>query len=230
VVVALADEARSLLGRRIRPGTMVAAGPARRVIVCGMGPQAAERAARQLADTGVRALAVFGIAGALDPALASGDLLCPAEILDESGIRYYADSAWNTRLRLRHPALVGSPDLLLTVREPLLDPRAKAGAHSRFGAAAVDMESAAVALVAKERGLPLLVIRAIADTAGDAIPAGLAGAVDRYGRPRMIALLLALLRQPRLLAQLPKLANAMHLANGALRSVAAASADLAWQD
>jgi nucleoside phosphorylase len=228
VVVALAAEAQALVRRRYLLGVVEQAAPGVRVLVCGMGPRAAADAAATLAQGGVAALAMFGVAGGLDPALAPGALLAPAEVIDEQGLRYATDAAWRARLIARFGA---APDErpLLTVESPLLGPQDKRLALQRWGAPAVDMESAAVARIARARKLPFLALRAVADAAGDRIPGPLAAAIDRYGRPRTLALATALLRNPGLLAELPHLASTMNRASAALRrAVQAAGPGLAY--
>lgn len=228
MVVALAAEAGVLAGRRLRPGMVERLEAGVLVQLCGMGPAAAAAAAQALADAGASALAVFGVAGALDPGFAPGTLLCPAQIVAEDGDHYAVDSAWRFRLAGRLGESL-SDRTLLTVRLPLLTPQAKAEAQRRFDAVAVDMESAAVAGVARSRGLPLLVLRAIADGAGDSIPGPLADAIDRWGRARPLAVAAALLRQPPMLLRLPRLAGTMNRATVALRSaIRASGADLAY--
>lgn len=222
VVVALAAEARALVRRRYLLGVVEPAAPGVRVLVCGMGPRAAGDAAATLAQGGVTALAMFGVAGGLDPALTPGTLLLPAEVLDEQGARHATDSAWRTRLAAK---LGAAPDQrpLLTVESPLLGPQDKRLALQRWGAPAVDMESAAVARIARARKLPFLALRAVADAAGDSIPEPLAAAIDRYGRPRNLAMAAALLRNPGLIAELPHLASTMNRASAALRRVVQAA-------
>jgi uridine phosphorylase len=228
VVVALAAEAQALVKRRYLMGVVEQAAPGVRVLVCGMGPRAAGDAAATLAQGGVSALAVFGVAGALDQALPSGALLTPAEVLDEQGLRYATDAAWRARFGARLGAAAEQRPLL-TVELPLLTPQSKREAQQRWGAAAVDMESAAVARIARARKLPLLVLRAVADAVDDSIPEPLARAIDRYGRPRPMAMASALLRHPGLLPGLPRLAATMSRASGALRRAAqAAGPDLAY--
>jgi adenosylhomocysteine nucleosidase len=91
------------------------------------------------------------------------------------------------------------------------------------------MESAAVARIARARKLPFLALRAVADGAGDSIPEALANAIDRYGRPRNLAMVSALLRNPGLIAELPHLASTMNRASAALRrAVQAAGPALAY--
>jgi adenosylhomocysteine nucleosidase len=221
VVVALAAEAQALTPAKPRLGQIEDLGGGVRRHVCGMGPEAAAAAAIELVRSGVAALAMFGVAGALDPALASGLVLCPSEVLDDTGRSYACDGVWRSRLVIRLGSLIELRDApLLTVREPLLTPEAKAEARRRSGAAAVDMESAAVAAVAQDAGLPFLAVRAIADGAADSLPPALTGAVDRWGRPRALGVAGALLRHPQLIARLPHLAATMNLAIAALRQVA----------
>jgi adenosylhomocysteine nucleosidase len=223
VVVAMAQEARLLAGRSFALGAIETVPEGTRVLVCGMGPRAAAAAAQSLIDAGVAALAMFGVAGALDPALTSGDLLCPAAVLDESDVRYVIDTAWRARLAVKLSGTVLSDGLLLTVHDPLLTPQSKADAYRRLGAVAVDMETAAVAAAAAVAGLPFLALRAIADGAADSIPTALAGAIDRWGRPRPLAMAGAFLRHPGVIPQLPRLAASMSKASAALRGVAQAA-------
>lgn len=231
VVVALAAEAQALAAGRLRLGAIEDLGGGVRRHVCGMGLEAAAAAAATLAQSGVAALAMFGVAGGLDPALASGALLVAAAVVDAGGEHYSCDEAWRARLARRLGSVPISDGVLLTVSAPLLSPADKAAARQRSGAAAVDMESAAVAAVARREGLPFLALRAIADGAADSLPAALAAAVDSWGRPKALGVAGALLARPRLIARLPHLASTMNLATRTLRQVAqAAGPGLAYAD
>jgi len=63
----------------------------------------------------------------------------------------------------------------------LASPEAKLRLGRETGAVAADMESAAVASVAKDLGIPWIVVRAIADPAGDALPNAVLENVDEEG-------------------------------------------------
>jgi len=91
------------------------------------------------------------------------------------------------------------------------------------------MESAAVAEVARERGFPFVILRAIVDEAGDSIPTALNNSVDAWGRPRTLALIAALCLHPSVLSHLPRLYLRMQRASQALQAAAKATGPaLAW--
>jgi adenosylhomocysteine nucleosidase len=232
IVVALASEAKALTVARIYPERLAALPEGAALWLSGMGPDAAQRAAHALADAGAPALAVFGVAGALAADLRNGSLFCPERVLDEQGRDYAVHAAWRTRLQqqlIATPRPLYTHGALLSVREPLLTTAAKTAARQRCQALAVDMESAAVAAVAHQRGLPFLVVRAIIDEVGDSIPAALNDSVDAWGRPRAWGLIAALCRHPAVLAELPRLYSRMQRATLALRAVAKATGPtLGW--
>lgn len=226
IVVALQAEARVLTQAQVLPGRVLELADGGRLWLAGMGQAAAGQGARALADSGVQALASFGVAGALDPSLRSGVLLCPSQVVDEHGRVYACDPAWCERLCQRLTR-VGVPvrydQALASVATTLGDGAAKRAAAKRYGCAAVDLESAAVAAVARECGLPFMALRAIVDERDDVLPPALQQAIDHWGRPKPAAVLLALLRQPLLLGRLPGLSRRMGKALTALRSAAQAA-------
>ncbi|MFK2893488.1 purine and other phosphorylase-like protein, family 1 [Dyella flagellata] len=229
IVVALASEASTLTSRAAKPECITALADGAALCLSGMGPLAARRAAKMLAEAGASALAVFGVAGALNPQMRNGTLFCPQHVLDEEGHRYTADPDWRTSLQGPFALPIQTEGSLLSVAAPLLTEAAKTAAHQHCGALAVDMESAAVAAVAQEHGLPFLVLRAIVDESSDAIPAALNGSVDAWGRPRMLNLVTALCRHPSLWGELPRLYSRMQKATQALRALAAATGPgLGW--
>lgn len=220
VVAALPDEAACLSGDKLRPGQRLRIGDTV-IQVSGMGEAAAKRAASELAEQGADALASWGTAGALDPLLQSGDLLLPEEVRG-TGATFPVDEAWRARLAtLLDAELTVRAGLLLHSSTAVESPAAKHELHRRTGALAVDMESAAIAAVAASRGLPVLIVRSIADTAESFLPRAALSAVDAYGRARFPALLRALCARPREIAQLIRLARAFRCALASLRRTAA---------
>jgi adenosylhomocysteine nucleosidase len=203
----------------------------RRLWLSGMGPGCcATNAAQALATQGATALAVFGVAGALDSSLSSGTLICPEYVVDENGARYATDASWRASLQRSLPTTLRASGSLLSVRNPLLTVAEKANAHLRFDALAVDMESAAVAAIAQRHSLPFISLRAIVDEAGDTVPTALNNAVDAWGRPRALGLITALCRHPSVLGDLPRLYSRMQRATHALRAAAQATGPtLGWR-
>jgi adenosylhomocysteine nucleosidase len=202
VVVGLAAEAR--IARRL--GHPVAVG--------GGGPAGAEEAARRLLADGAGALLSFGLCGGLDPALAPGTVLIPQTVLD-GGTRHATSSD------IAAPFGALTPHLLLAVTRIVATAAEKRRLHDATGAAAIDIESGAVARVAAASGRPFAVLRAVCDPAWEDLPPAALVALDSHGAIGFLKVLAALARHP---AQLPALmALAGHAAAGRrslLRAVA----------
>lgn len=228
VVVALVSEAKALGIRKPVPGLNEDRMPTLLVHVSGMREAAAAAAATALADAGVAALLSFGTSGGLDPTLAPGALVSPRTVLNMDRERFDTDAAWRERLIARCGDIPISEGDLLTTRGVLLNPGIKYMARTQSGAAAVDLESAAVAAVAKARGLPFLALRAIIDDAETSLPDDIISSTDAYGRPRPLALASALLKAPSGLTKLPALARDFSIASDALRSASQAAPDFGW--
>ncbi|HEY7928995.1 MAG TPA: hypothetical protein VID71_03220 [Steroidobacteraceae bacterium] len=186
IVAALRSEARCLPQRGLgSPST--AAGMHLSVLASGMGCLRAARAAHRLVREGAGALLCFGVAGALDPSLRCGDIVLASEVicaqplaLQLPGMRPTALPAharlrtaqlWRARLAaalMRQGPVIESP--MLTSSELICEAREKTRLFRQTGAVAVDMESAAVGVVANLHAVPFMVLRVIADTAEDALP------------------------------------------------------------
>lgn len=151
---------------------------------CGVGAERALRAARDALAQGAVGLVSWGLAGGLDPALAAGTVLLPSTLLTRNGRRFQTDPAWRETLSaLLAPGLTVHEGDLLNTEEVLTTPNAKARLAAATGAVAVDMESAAIAEAATAAGRPFVVLRVIADGAGDSLPAAVARFVDPQGNP-----------------------------------------------
>lgn len=183
VVVGLAAEAR--LARPL--GWPIAIG--------GGTADGAQAAAELLVRNGVRALIGFGLAGGLDPALRPGTLLIPREIMTH-GQRIATDPALCERLG------GCSTVLMLGVSRVIATAAAKRALFTTGGAAAVDIESGAVARVAMTHHLPFAVLRAICDPAERDLPPAALSALDRHGVIGVTRVLGSVLAHP---AQLPAL-------------------------
>ncbi len=146
-----------------------------RLSTTGMGPARAAESARRLAP-GARLLVSTGCCGALVDDLAPGALVIGDRVLaggeDAPRSAPAPDPAWTAaatsaaaRLGLAHRA-----GALVTVSRPLLDEASKRACGERAGGLAVDMETAAIAGVAGELGVPYLSVRVVLDGVSEQLP------------------------------------------------------------
>jgi hypothetical protein len=117
---------------------------------------------------------------------------------------HVTDPAWSRRLLDLCPKPVYGA--LLGVPEPISSPDVKRSLHRKTGAIAVDMESHIVAGVAAARGLPVAAIRVVTDPADRAIPETAIAAMRADGSVDVRAMLRSLLRSPRDLTDMLRLA------------------------
>ena len=221
VVCALAAEARHLGPATRRHESLTPLADGTLLAVSGMGPAAAARSTRALIDAGATALASWGMAGGLDPALAAGTIFLPSEVISPGGASVATASGWRERLGaalaaqqpLTHGRLLTSPKAVGSLAE-------KAILFREMSAAAVDMESLAIAEVAQARQLPFIAVRVIVDSAADALPQAVTAAADSEGHLQIWRLMGALARTPADLAPLLRLARRYRAANRSLAAVA----------
>ena len=207
ILVGLASEARILAPHLPREAT---------IKLSGARLAGAERATAALIAGGATALLSFGLAGGLAPGLAPGSLLLPDRVIDTGGIAYPTDDAWRGRAGEALLAFRPSALPILGADTPLSTVADKRSWHQRSGAAAVDMESHVLARAARQAGLPLLIIRAIADPAERALPRAALVGVHPDGRTDILAVLAALLRAPGQLPALLRLGRDAGAASGTL--------------
>jgi nucleoside phosphorylase len=161
------------------------------------------------------------MAGGLDPALTPGTIFLPSEVISSDGASITTARDWRERLgaalSAQHPLVQGR---LLTSSKAVGSLAEKATLFREKGAVAVDMESLAIAEVARTRELPFIAVRVIVDSAGDALPEAVTAAADSEGHLQIWRLLGALARSPADLAPLIRLARRYRAANRSLAAVA----------
>ena len=194
-------------------------------IACaGASAARAAEATRRLLAAGARGLVSFGVAGGLSATLPSGALLLPATVCDRDGTAFIPDEGWRRRisgdLGNSAPCHGGT---LLSVDHALSGASDKAVAARETGAIAVDMESAAVGRVAGRAGVPFVVLRVVADQAGDVLPPAALVAIKPDGGIAPFLVLKSLLGKPSQLADLWRLAAADRKAMRTLSRVVAAA-------
>jgi len=220
IVAALAAETRDLgptLGKR---GTMASLADGSLLAVSGVGCTAATLTAQALVDAGAAALASWGMAGGLDPALCAGTIFLPSEVISERGAGFTTARYWregvSAAVAARRPVAGGK---LLTSTHPIGARADKAPAFRETGAMAVDMESIAVAQIAAAHGLPFIAVRVIVDTAADVLPQSISAA-SRSGHVQLWRLIGSIAVAPGDLAALIRLAQRYRAASAALRAIA----------
>jgi len=184
-----------------------------------MGVVAAEAATRVLVESGVSALMTFGMAGGLDPALKAGSVVLPCELIAADGTRFLASRSWRERVAAAvSPLRAVTEGNLLTSARAIDTPTEKTAAFRATGAAAVDMESAAVAAVACHHNLPFIAVRVIVDTAADELPRAVVNA-SRAGKVNIGRLIAGLVVAPGEIAALIRLAQRYRIAMRSLRVI-----------
>ena len=162
----------------------------RRVAWCvaGVGRAAATRAARLLVDGHrPRLLVSAGFAGGLDPALGRGGVVWPTRVLTDDA---------RVPLPLADVA-AHEPVTIVTVDRIVGTTEEKAELFARTGAQIVDMETHAVADVARETGLPCAAVRVVSDDARQQMPREVAALVRPQSALRRLGTALgALGRRP----------------------------------
>ncbi|HEY5174211.1 MAG TPA: hypothetical protein VII95_01445 [Terriglobales bacterium] len=170
IVAAMSVELAPLLGKMQSQqvdGLALFELPQAVVVVGGIG----EKCARRAAETAIeyaqpRLLLSAGIGGAISPRLKVGDVGRVREVVNvASGDRYSTS---------------GSGWVLATLQD-VSDALQKQELLTKYGADVVDMEGAAVAQVAKERGLEFAAVKSISDDSGFAMPP-LMRFIDKSGR------------------------------------------------
>ena len=219
VVSALKSEATCIVNLRIPVYQVVNAGERARLCLSGMGSNAARGAALKLREFGVNALVSFGVAAALDNKLIPGDLVLPESIV-AGGESLPVNMEWRNRLeRLLSAHLTVTGGILVSSEAPLTSRQEKLALGEAIGACAADMESAAVAKVAADAGIPFVAIRAIVDPVDFSPPEALLSAVYPDGGVDFIRLITLLIGRSVSIKTLFHLALGMHAARATLTKV-----------
>jgi hypothetical protein len=175
-------------------------------------------AAQSLLQKGADVLVSFGLSGALDPALKTGDILIPDHVVLPTGEVHHCNAALVEKLRTCFPLALRGP--LLASSDIIFTPGAKRQEQERTMAIAADMESAAVAATASIHGVPFCVFRVVADTAADTLPPAAQVGLRQDGTTAYGRVFRAILRDPGQIASLMRLGLASRSAMQVLRNSA----------
>lgn len=161
-------EAQTLARLRTRPDV--------RVVTCGIGPEKARSAMHALLQDSPELVVVWGTAGAVDPRLRPGHIVLPKMVRDHEGCERTFDPQWRAGLAARLSfcgCFLGSADHLLTLSHPITSNDERRRIAEKHRVQVVDMETAAIAMLAGERGIPCVAVRVIMDTPDIALPSAL---------------------------------------------------------
>ena len=177
----------------------------RPLIICAAGTvERAKRAAKDLIDQGASHLISFGLCGGLATDIETGDLIMPKTVMMESET-LSLNSDWFEKISGDLPyAKTGT---LISVREAVTSPQAKALLHEHTGAMAVDVESFAVMQAAKAYNLPGLILRAVLDPVHQTLPEAALRGVNVDGETQIWPVIKALIRHPQDLPDLIRLSG-----------------------
>nr|VFK53908.1 MAG: adenosylhomocysteine nucleosidase [Candidatus Kentron sp. TUN]VFK55011.1 MAG: adenosylhomocysteine nucleosidase [Candidatus Kentron sp. TUN]VFK55789.1 MAG: adenosylhomocysteine nucleosidase [Candidatus Kentron sp. TUN] len=221
IIAALPFEVASFAGMDIAPDSYEIISEDSFIYYAGVGAKNATQAAQFLIDSKVDALVSWGSAGALDPVLIPGDIVLPVNVINYVDKKQYrVNERWHaalkTKLDINTTYSAGS---IVSTQDVQHSPQKKTNLYQAIEAAAVDMESAAIAAVASKEKKPFIVIRSISDTAAMQLPKSAINGTDEYGRVSIIALFAGLMKNPTELFHYPRLIHSLAKTKKSLRGI-----------
>lgn len=202
---------KSILGGRSAYRCRIA-GHGITLVEAGMGMLNAGWAATALAAETPDLLVSAGFGGGVHPGLQVGDTVVAERLLHWTGRAFEEVEA-----RFYEPdVVVGAPSMLLgcfITGDGILDKRRLAEMlPNGVNRPVVEMESAAVARVAAERGIPFLGVRAVSDQWNEELGFSINEFCDEGMRIRPLKVLATVIRRPRIIPQLLRLARNSRIA------------------
>jgi len=221
IVVALPEELTTLTSKKIDKECCLFITDKLLVAYSGAGPANAKSAAEMLVAEGAVRLISWGCAAALHGSLKPGDLILADKLIDAGHVVMAANAEWHshtknilaTGMDVHTGLLAESISIVSTSKD-------KKQMHSITGAVALDMESIAIARVARQQTLPFLVIRVIADPVNMNLPLAINYSLNDRGEIMLRKLLSFLVLHPAELPGLIKLGLHFNAARKTLKSIA----------
>ena len=221
IIGAGADEAHAglpvLIVTGLKQEARIAAGPGLTVICSSSNPTQLREMMTSFDPRSIRGIVSFGVAGGLNPALKSGDIVIASQIVT-------ANRRWSTEASLTED-LVALPmkrgrsivsGVLAGVEAVVLGQVGKEALRATTGADAVDMESHIAARYAEYNGLPFAAVRVISDPSHRSLPQITMNAIKPNGKVDVWKVMRGVARNPR---TIPHLISTGRDFNRALRSL-----------
>ena len=183
IVVALPEELSTLTRKKISKGGCAFIADNLLVAHAGAGPENAESAAQLLLSKGAQRLISWGCCAALEASLNAGDLALPkAFITAEQNNPFPADSEWHQyAVQTLSDVCPVYTDTLLESRIIISSRQQKSELNLETGCYFLDMESVAVARIAKNDNISFLAIRVVADPATMDLPGAVKFSLNNQG-------------------------------------------------
>lgn len=221
IIVALPEELGTLTSKKIDKGSSVFISDAIVLAYSGAGANNAQAASELLIAQGATRLISWGCAAALSETLKPGDLVLADNLIDADNAQFAIHSDWHSdtknllssTLKVHTGSLAESNSIVAAAQD-------KKHLYTQTGAIALDMESIAIAKVARQNSLPFLAIRAIADPAGMDLPKAINHSVNNEGDIVLSKLLLYVALHPTELPGLIKLGLHFNAAKITLKLIA----------
>jgi adenosylhomocysteine nucleosidase len=206
IVVALPDELTTLTSKRIDKGYCVFIADKLLVAYSGAGAKNAQLTAELLVAKGATQLISWGCAAALIPGLKPGSLILADKLIDAEAMEIPVNVEWHNYSKHLLSKSVDVHTGCLTESERIVSSsKDKKQLQSITNAIALDMESIAIAKVARQHALPFLAIRTIADPVNLNLPKAIGHALNDAGDIVLGKLLAFLILHPWELPRLIKL-------------------------
>lgn len=191
IITASPFEANSLCSKKTVMGSTYSVGNTALLTLAGIGPQAAQQAAERLVSQGASALLSWGVAAGLAAELHAGSIVMPTQLLHNKR-KFKVDSGWHAKIKKQVAELASVYEGASVHTDDLLcEPAQKQDLRTRSDAIIADMESAAIAAVAKQADIAFLSIRVVSDPVNTALPAVLAKHLSKHNNPDIVRLLIA---------------------------------------
>lgn len=221
IVVALPEELTTLTSKKMDKGRSLPIADTIRLAYSGAGAVNAAAASERLVAEGATRLISWGCAAALDASLKPGDLVLADKLMDAGQNEMTIDAGWHGDVKTGLAAFIAVHAGCLAESQSLVSSgRDKKQLRAITGAVALDMESIAIAKVARQHDLPFLAIRAIADPVDMDLPLAIHHSLNAQGDVVLGRLLRFLVAHPAELPGLIKLGLHFNAARKTLKSIA----------